>query len=214
MAIQGRFVSTGSRSFEVLVGDGSMVLVATDNGDVLNPTKNLTKDQQASLALESKFYQKMKREIRIDKIKAILKKLILDKKKIKPRQKTLDEAVKNILAQDKGYQQFLKRRTERRKLRQGATDHFNAVLHTFWAVKNLSEIGTPEPPRGKYDQEAWETYVNHIKMRPEKTTSTNKRSPARKKLDNMFKVAQEKRLKPKKPPFFQMSSSGVEEEPE
>ena len=102
----------------------------------------------------------------------------------------MDRAVQRILDNDPSHQAFLRRNKEMDSLRQGFDDHFNNLLHGYWEVMNLGDIGTPEPPKGKYNQEAHDRYFELLGeltgRTPEKDLAPAyaKLAEARYKLDN------------------------------
>jgi len=193
---------TNSRRFEVLGGDGAMVLVG-DDGQILNPTKNLSTDAIVSRALHSKYYEDIRDALYRDRIEKAIREV---------KREALDQEVQKIIANDKEHQRFLKWAEDKKKLKKGADDHFNYILHGFWFAKNLGDVGIKEPPMGEYNPEARNEYLTHIANMPTETIDRDTRSPQRKALDSVHSDYMAKIKKPQKMSFTQAASSGDEPE--
>ena len=71
----------------------------------------------------------------------------------------MDRKVRQILAQDAEYQRFISINAEMDALRNAYNEHHNSILHSFWKIKDLGSIGTPEPPEGKPDKASHDRYL-------------------------------------------------------
>ena len=188
------YAATHSRRFDIVrPSTGGILFVAQDTGDILNPL-NIAKDQIMIPALRASYYQDVYKKL-LERVK-----LRLDRAKAK---NALDKRVNKILANDAEYQRFLKWSSDERRLRKPAQSHMDYLFHGFWAIKNLASIGTPEPRTGKYDQESHDRWINHIRHQPK--TTVDAVNVERKKLDNVFKDAQKKRMNRKASMFHLMA---------
>jgi hypothetical protein len=190
------YAITNSRRFDVInPRSGGILFVAQDNGQILNPM-NLATDRVISNILTAKYYREI-REIIKERLRVRLDEI--------RKKNAMDKAIQRILAEDTEYQKFLTWSKDERKLGKLAEDHMNSLLHFFWELKDLASIGTPEPPTGKYDEEAFNLWMHHLKNQPTFKSTRDTRSAERKKLDNMFQEAQAKRAKRKNPSMLQRS---------